>query len=160
MTLNHVFMQPALVHATDQPWVLSTMAGVERRMLDRVSGELARVTSIVRYAPGSAFPEHTHGGGEEFVVVTGVFEAPHWTSGPFVPPHLVAFASGPAIEKRIRPWWYRRFDENRPLVANTGATCNIFCYKPSTSLAVACRHKRFMNRMTHQPHHRRKSTNA
>lgn len=29
------------------------MAGEERRMLDRRGGEVARATSIVRYAPGS-----------------------------------------------------------------------------------------------------------
>lgn len=43
-------------------------------MLDRVGGEVARATSIVRYAPGSAFPAHTHGGGEEYLVLEGVFQ--------------------------------------------------------------------------------------
>ena len=38
-------------------------------MLDRIGGEVARATSIVRYARGSAFSEHTHAGGEEFIVV-------------------------------------------------------------------------------------------
>ena len=42
-------------------------------MLDRVGGEIARATSIVRYAPGSRFDAHTHGGGEEFLVLDGVF---------------------------------------------------------------------------------------
>jgi len=46
-------------------------------MLDRVGGELARATSIVRYAEGSAFPEHTHSGGEEFIVLEGVFQDEH-----------------------------------------------------------------------------------
>jgi anti-sigma factor ChrR (cupin superfamily) len=40
------------------------MAGVERRMLDRIGNEVARATSIVRYAPGSHFSPHAHGGGE------------------------------------------------------------------------------------------------
>jgi anti-sigma factor ChrR (cupin superfamily) len=43
------------------------MAGVERRMLDRVGEEVARATSIVRYAPESDFSAHRHGGGEEFL---------------------------------------------------------------------------------------------
>ncbi|GAC1528571.1 MAG: cupin domain-containing protein [Ramlibacter sp.] len=43
-------------------------------MLDRVGGEVARATSIVRYAPGSRFTQHTHGGGEEFIVLEGVFQ--------------------------------------------------------------------------------------
>jgi hypothetical protein len=53
------------------------MAGVQRRMLDRVGDEVARATSIVRYAPGSAFSPHVHGGGEEIVVLDGVFQDEH-----------------------------------------------------------------------------------
>nr|MBP6726768.1 cupin domain-containing protein [Thauera sp.] len=49
-------------------------AGVERKMLDRVGDEVARATSIVRYAPGSVFAPHTHELGEEFLVLTGTFE--------------------------------------------------------------------------------------
>ena len=36
-------------------------------------GIAARATSIVRYAPNSHFSAHTHGGGEEFFVLEGVF---------------------------------------------------------------------------------------
>jgi hypothetical protein len=53
------------------------MPGVERRMLDRIGDEVARATSIVRYAPNSAFSPHTHGGGEEFLVLDGVFADEH-----------------------------------------------------------------------------------
>ncbi len=53
------------------------MAGVDRRMLDRIGDEVARATSIVRYAKGSAFAEHTHSGGEEFIVLEGVFQDEH-----------------------------------------------------------------------------------
>ena len=43
-----------VVIVTDQlPWIPSPQAGVERRMLDRIGGEVARATSIVRYAPQS-----------------------------------------------------------------------------------------------------------
>ena len=49
------------------------MAGVERKMLDRIGGEVARATSLVRYAPESRFSAHRHGGGEEFLVLDGVF---------------------------------------------------------------------------------------
>lgn len=42
-------------------------------MLDRVGGEVARATSLVRYAPNSEFPEHEHGGGEEILVLGGEF---------------------------------------------------------------------------------------
>ena len=56
-----------------EAWVPSPMAGVHRRLLDRVGGEVARATSIVRYAAGSRFEHHEHGGGEEFLVLEGVF---------------------------------------------------------------------------------------
>ena len=46
-------------------------------MLDRVGGEVARATTIVRYAPASRFSPHTHGGGEEFLVLDGVFQDEH-----------------------------------------------------------------------------------
>jgi len=49
------------------------MAGVERRMLERDGDEVARATSIVRYAPKSRFSAHTHAGGEEFLVLDGTF---------------------------------------------------------------------------------------
>lgn len=44
------------------------------RMLDRIGDEVARATSIVRYSPGSSFSRHTHGGGEEYFVLDGIFQ--------------------------------------------------------------------------------------
>lgn len=64
------------------PWVPSPLPGVERRMLDRVGGEVARATSFVRYAPDSAFSAHTHEGGEEFLVLDGVFSDEQGDYGP------------------------------------------------------------------------------
>lgn len=58
-------------------WIASPMAGVRRRPLDRVGDEVARATSIVQYDPGSAFSPHTHTGGEEFLVLDGVFQDEH-----------------------------------------------------------------------------------
>jgi hypothetical protein len=46
-------------------------------MLDRMGDEIARATTIVRYAPGSRFSRHTHDGGEEFLVLEGVFQDEH-----------------------------------------------------------------------------------
>lgn len=77
MDLNSDFSQPALVHSEQEPWVASPMPGVDRRMLDRIGDEVARATSIVRYAPGSHFSAHTHTGGEEFIVLDGVFQDEH-----------------------------------------------------------------------------------
>src|SRR5215510_2315484 len=68
MRINADFAKRASVHAGESDWVRSPMPGVVRRMLDRVGDEVARATSIVRYAPGTAFSPHTHLGGEEFFV--------------------------------------------------------------------------------------------
>jgi anti-sigma factor ChrR (cupin superfamily) len=73
LNLNDDFSQRVVAHAADAKWVASPLPGVERRMLDRVGGEVARATSLVRYAPGSSFERHVHGGGEEILVLDGVF---------------------------------------------------------------------------------------
>ena len=57
------------------------MPGVQRMMLDRDGGEVARATSLVRYAPNSTFSAHTHGGGEEFLVLDGEFGDEHGRYG-------------------------------------------------------------------------------
>ena len=77
MDLNADFSSRVIVHSGDAPWVASPMVGVERRMLDRIGDDVARATTIVRYAPGSAFSAHTHTGGEEFIVLSGTFQDEH-----------------------------------------------------------------------------------
>lgn len=77
MELNANFKERVVVHSEQLEWNASPMPGVDRRMLDRIGGEVARATTIVRYAPKSAFSEHTHTGGEEFVVLDGVFQDEH-----------------------------------------------------------------------------------
>ncbi len=57
----------------DTPWVPSPAPSIERKLLERDGAEVARATSIVRYAPGCAFAEHGHELGEEFVVLAGTF---------------------------------------------------------------------------------------
>lgn len=73
MLINGNFTQRATVTAQEYNWVASPQPGVERVMLDRVGGEKARATSIVRYCPGSSFPPHQHPGGEEILVLSGTF---------------------------------------------------------------------------------------
>ncbi|MCA9568280.1 MAG: cupin domain-containing protein [Myxococcales bacterium] len=46
-------------------------------MLERDGGEVARATSVVRYAPDSRFPPHRHDMGEEFLVLEGTFADEH-----------------------------------------------------------------------------------
>jgi len=73
MQINADLTRPAIVDSTALPWVASPIAGVERRMLERDGAEVARATSLVRYAPGSTFSPHRHDAGEEFLVLDGVF---------------------------------------------------------------------------------------
>ncbi|MCX5954662.1 MAG: cupin domain-containing protein [Cyanobacteria bacterium] len=71
MDLHADLHQRVVLDTAALPWRPSPLAGVERRMLDRRGAELARATSIVRYAPGSRFERHSHGGGEEILVLEG-----------------------------------------------------------------------------------------
>lgn len=77
MEVNADFDKRVLLRSNSLDWVPSPMAGVDRRMLDRIGGEVARATSIVRYAPDSHFSAHVHEGGEEFIVLDGVFQDEH-----------------------------------------------------------------------------------
>lgn len=73
MQIHADFSQPVYIDARDYQWVPSAQHGVDRMMLDRLGTEKARATSIVRYAPDSVFPQHPHPGGEEILVLSGVF---------------------------------------------------------------------------------------
>jgi anti-sigma factor ChrR (cupin superfamily) len=74
MKIRADFSQKAVVRPGDTEWVASPQKGVDRLMLDRIGEEIARATSLVRFQPGSFFPHHEHGGGEEVFVVDGIFE--------------------------------------------------------------------------------------
>ena len=73
MILHADFSRRATVPAQAHHWVPSPQPGELRMMLDRLGGEHARATSLVRYAPGSVFPPHGHPGGEEILVLDGTF---------------------------------------------------------------------------------------
>jgi len=84
--INADFAEKAVVVPNDSDWVCSPESGVDRLMLDRIGDEVARATSIVRYAPGSSFSRHEHGAGEEFLVLDGVFSDEHgdYSAGTYV----------------------------------------------------------------------------
>lgn len=116
MRLNDDLSIPVIVHAAKLAWSPSPAAGVERRMLYRVGAEIARATSIVRYAPGSSFPRHTHGGGEEILVLEGTFQDEHgdYPAGSYFrnPPgtsHIPAAKDGCVIFVRL--WQFRKGDK-------------------------------------------------
>ncbi len=77
MQVNSDFSRRVVVLPGDYKFVDSPLAGVSRMMLDRAGAEVARATSIVRYAPGSGYSSHRHDGGEEILVLEGVFSDEH-----------------------------------------------------------------------------------
>lgn len=135
MRINDDLTRPALVHAGRLDWVPSPAKGVDRRMLYRVGDEVARATSIVRYAPDSAFPAHVHTGGEEILVLEGTFQDEHgdYPAGSYFrnPPgtsHSPAAREGCTIFVRL--WQFRQGDaaqivrqpgEGAPTVLRDGA---------------------------------------
>ena len=86
MRVNADFSERVVIRPDEYDWVASPAAGVERMMLDRIGNELARATTIVRFAPDSYFDAHTHGGGEEYFVLDGVFsdESGDYPAGTYV----------------------------------------------------------------------------
>ena len=124
MRINDDLSVRVIVHAAQLPWKPSPAAGVDRRMLFRIGEEKARATSIVRYAPASAFPRHTHTGGEEFVVLDGVFQDEHgdYPAGAYIrnPPgtsHVPASKDGCTIFVRL---WQFRADDRAQTVRQPG----------------------------------------
>lgn len=121
MEINADFSERVAVHAAEMPWVPSPMAGVDRRMLDRIGGEVARATSIVRYAPGSAFSPHVHDGGEEFLVLDGVFQDEHgdFPAGSYVrnpPTSRHTPASEPGCTILVKLWQFDLADRDQVFV--------------------------------------------
>ncbi len=55
MKLNADLSRCVVLHTEDLPCLASPMADVELRMLDQEGEEVARATSIVRYAVNSCF---------------------------------------------------------------------------------------------------------
>lgn len=117
MLINGNFNLRAASHSDARAWVPSPMPGVSRRMLDRVGGEIARATSVVRYAPGSRFSSHAHAGGEEFFVLDGTFEDEHgsYPAGTYVrnPPGTShAPSSSEGCTMLVKLWQFDAADRN------------------------------------------------
>lgn len=118
MELNADFDVRVVVHSGEMSWASSPMPGVYRRMLDRIGDEVARATTIVRYDAGSHFSEHTHTGGEEFIVLDGVFQDEHgdYPAGTYVrnPPttaHTPSSVDGCTIFVKL--WQFDMDDRNQ-----------------------------------------------
>src|SRR6266852_8762904 len=124
--VNADFAQRVVIATDVMPWIPSPQAGVERRPLDRIGGEVARATSLVRYAPASSFPAHEHALGEEFLVLSGVFSDEHgdYPAGTYIrnPPrsrHTPRTAPGCTILVKLRQM--PPSEQNRVVIDTTSA---------------------------------------
>lgn len=75
------------MRASEMEWLASPSPDVWRkRFYLHGPPESGRVTSLVRYAPGSRFPGHEHPDGEELLILDGVFsdEAGDWGAGSYL----------------------------------------------------------------------------
>lgn len=70
------------VDTTSMAWAASPAQGVERKRLELIGDAEPQLTTLVRFQPGSCFSEHTHDGGEEFLVLDGVFSDETGDYGP------------------------------------------------------------------------------
>ena len=127
MEINADFSKRVVMHSDEMDWVESPMKGVHRRMLDRIGSEVARATTIVRYAPGSHFSPHVHTGGEEFLVLEGVFQDEHgdFPAGTYVrnPPttsHTPGSDEGCVIFVKL--WQFDMDDRHQMKIDSSSAT--------------------------------------
>lgn len=79
---NMDLRQRVVIDTNKLQWADSPLAEVQRMMLEREYAESGRATSLVRYAAGSHFTSHHHSGGEEFMVLEGVFSNEFGDLGP------------------------------------------------------------------------------
>ncbi|MCU7845641.1 MAG: cupin domain-containing protein [Candidatus Thiodiazotropha sp. (ex Monitilora ramsayi)] len=79
----HVDMsRVSVVDTRSMTWSGSPAEGVERKRLELIGIEAPQLTTLVRFKPGSHFAEHTHDGGEEFIVLDGTFSDGSGDYGP------------------------------------------------------------------------------
>lgn len=152
MNINSDFSARAAMHANAMEWQASPMDGVDRKMLDRIGDEVARATTIVRYAPGSHFSAHTHTGGEEFIVLDGVFQDEHgdYPAGSYVrnPPtssHTPRSDTGCTIFVKL--WQFDRNDRTfvrtpmnrlqlQQSISRPGVRCTSLYYDPAERVRI------------------------
>lgn len=82
MRLHADLDKRVVVNSEALTWQASPAPLVQRRLLERVGGEVARATSIVRYAPGARFNTHQHALGEEIFVLDGTLSDEAGSYGP------------------------------------------------------------------------------
>lgn len=121
--LNADWSKRCAIQSHDLPWLASPSPLVQRRLLERDGGEVARATSVVRYAPGARFSAHPHAQGEEIFVLEGTFsdESGHHGPGTYLknPPgssHAPYSEAGCTIFVKLR---YQDLADTERVVVNT-----------------------------------------
>jgi anti-sigma factor ChrR (cupin superfamily) len=132
------FSKREILSYDEVDWTPSPAPGVHRKMLDRIGGEVARATSIVRYEPGSSFEEHEHGGGEEILVLDGVFsdESGDYPAGTYLrnpPGSRHAPGSEPGCIIFVKLWQFDPDDDRQ--VARPIDSLDWLETRPGTSVA-------------------------
>ncbi len=124
--LNADFARPARAALAAMPWEASPQPGVERKRLELVGASLPRLTTLVRFAPGSHFAEHGHDGGEEFIVLagtfsdhTGDFDAGSYVRNPVGFVHTPYTDAGCTILVKLRQF---QPDDRQRVIVDTRAT--------------------------------------
>lgn len=142
---------PALVHGADEPWHASPEAGVDRVLLERDGGEIARASSIVRYRPGSRFAGHVHELGEEYLVLDGCFsdEHGHHRAGCYVrnPPgsrHAPFSEGGCTIFVKLRQM---RADDSASVCVEVPRWCAVGKGHDRATLFIAAHEEVFLDRL-------------
>lgn len=71
--INFDFSRKTVINTRGAEWVETKTDGVRRILLCREAAESGHATSIVQYAPGARFSQHSHPLGEEILVLEGTF---------------------------------------------------------------------------------------
>lgn len=125
MQLNTNYAARVVVDTATLSWQPSPAPGVARKLLERDGEEVARATSLVRYAPGAQFATHRHDEGEEIFVLQGTFadEAGTYPVGTYLknPPgsaHAPRSPEGCVLFVKLR---YQSPDDSARIVIDTTA---------------------------------------
>lgn len=125
MKLNADLSLRATLNTHERHWEQSPSKGVQRLRLecDDDHPPVERVTTIVRFAEKSSFSGHVHTGGEEFLVLDGVFSDQHadYPAGYYVrnPPgtgHAPHSDKGCTILVKL---WQMHPDDQQQIAINT-----------------------------------------
>ncbi len=125
MKLNADLTRRASCNIHDIEWENSPANGVQRLRLERDESHppVERVTTVVRFAANSSFNRHVHHGGEELLVLEGVFSDQHadypagyYVRNPKGTGHAPHSDAGCIILVKL---WQMRADDQLQLAINT-----------------------------------------